>query len=186
MSRAYQIRIKESVKEHIRVQDGVCSSLEILDILPRETMGEILAKELEKKGFQRDGQIMRRVDEGIEIEVDLKEGTVTARLSAEKDVDLTVERSRVVAEEVATRETERLREHVKKGLEREVEVERERLTDEVASKLEKHLVDLRRELDQVVNRVTAEALKAKAASLGEIQEVTEDAETGSITIKVKV
>jgi hypothetical protein len=186
MSRAYQIRIKESVKEHIRVQDGVCSSLEILDILPRETMGEILARALAEKGFERDGDVMRRVDEGIEIEVDLKEGTVSARLAAEKDLDLTVERSRTVAEEIAARETERLREHVKQGLQREVESERERLTDEVASKLEKHLINLRRELDQVVNRVTAEALKQKAASLGEIQEVSEDPETGSITIKVKV
>ena len=186
MSRAYQIRIKESVREHIRVQDGVCSSLELLDILPRETMGEILARALEEKGFERDGDVMRRLDDGIEVEVDLAKGTVTARLSAEKEVDLTVERSRVVAEEVAGRETERLREHVKKGLEREVEAERERLTDEVASKLEKHLVNLRRELDQVVNRVTADALKAKAASIGEIEEITEDSETGSITIKVKV
>jgi hypothetical protein len=75
---------------------------------------------------------------------------------------------------------------VKKGLEREVDLERERLTDEVASKLEKHLINLRRELDQVVNRVTAEALKAKAASIGEIEEITEDPETGSVTIKVKV
>jgi hypothetical protein len=186
MSRAYQIRVKESVREHIRVHDGVCSSLELLDILPRETMGEILADALVKKGFERDGHIMRRVDEGIEIEIDLKEGTVTARLTAEKDVDLTAERSRNVAEENAVRETERLRDSVKQGLEREVQAERERLTDEVASKLEKHLVGLRRELDQVVNKVTAEALKQKAASLGEIQEVTEDPETGSVTIKVKV
>ncbi len=186
MSRAYQIQIKESVREHIRVQDGVSSSLELLDLLPPESMAEILARALSEKGFERDGSIMRRVDEGIEVEIDLEKGTVTARLSAEKDVDLTVERSRVVAEEVAQRETERLRENVKKGLEREVDAERERLTDEVATKLEKHLVGLRKELDQVVNRVTAEALKAKAASMGEIEEITEDSETGSITIKVKV
>lgn len=186
MSRAYQIRIKESVKDHIRVEDGVCSSLELLEILPRETMGEILAKALEERGFERDGEVMRRVDDEIEVAVDLKEGTVTARLSAEKDVDVTVERSRVVAEEIAKREEERLREHVKKGLEREVESERERLTDEVASKLEKHLKDLRLELDKVTNRVTADALKAKAAQLGEIEEISEDAETGSMTIKVKV
>jgi hypothetical protein len=186
MSRAYQIRIKESVREHIRVEDGVCSSLELLDILPRETMGELLASALAEKGFTRDGGVMRRTDDGIEIEVDLKEGTVTARLSAEKQVDLTAERSRVVAEEVATRETEVLREQVKKGLAREVETERERMTDEVASKLEKRLVDLRQELDQVVNRVTARALEQKAASMGEIQEISEDPETGSVTIKVKI
>jgi hypothetical protein len=38
----------------------------------------------------------------------------------------------------------------------------------------------------VVNRVTAEALKRKAASLGQIKEMTEDPQAGSLTIVVEV
>jgi hypothetical protein len=186
MSRAYQIRVKESVKEHIRVEDGVCSALELLDILPPEATAEILAAKLEERGFLRDGKIMRRADGEVEVTVDLEKGTVTARIGAEKSVDLTAERSRTVAEEMAKGEEERLRESVMKGLEREIETERQKLTDEIATKLERHLRDLRKELDQVVNEVTADSLKAKAAQLGEIEEITEDRATGSLTIKVKV
>jgi len=41
---------------------------------------------------------------------------------------------------------------------------------------------LRKELDQVANRVTAEALKRKAAQLGQIKEMTEDPESGSLFV----
>jgi hypothetical protein len=41
-------------------------------------------------------------------------------------------------------------------------------------------------LDQVVNRVTAEALKRKAAQMGRIKEMTEDPQAGSLTIVVEV
>lgn len=52
--------------------------------------------------------------------------------------------------------------------------------------LEGKLRDLRAELDSIANRVTAEALKVRASQLGEIREITEDPETGSLTIKVRV
>ena len=41
------------------------------------------------------------------------------------------------------------------------------------------------ELDGVVNRVTATALKTRAAELGQVEEVHEDA-NGGLTIKVRV
>jgi len=48
------------------------------------------------------------------------------------------------------------------------------------------LGDVRKEMDEVVNRVTAEALKRKAAQLGQIKEMTEDPQAGSLTIVVEV
>jgi FtsH ternary system domain X5 len=56
----------------------------------------------------------------------------------------------------------------------------------VTDRLERELGDLRRELDEIVNRVTAEALKRKAASMGSIKQLTEDPEVGSLTIVVEV
>jgi hypothetical protein len=56
----------------------------------------------------------------------------------------------------------------------------------VTDRLEGQLRDLRQELDQVVNRVTAESLKRKAAQLGQIKEMTEDPQAGSLTIVVEV
>jgi len=44
----------------------------------------------------------------------------------------------------------------------------------VTDQLEAQLGGLRAELDQAVNRVTAEALKRKAAQLGQIKQITED------------
>jgi hypothetical protein len=52
--------------------------------------------------------------------------------------------------------------------------------------LEGHLSDLQKELNEAVNRVTAEALKQKAAQIGQIKEVTEDPQSGSLTIKLEV
>ena len=57
---------------------------------------------------------------------------------------------------------------------------------QVTDRLERKLGDVREELDQVVNRVTATALKHKAAQLGQIKEITEDAQSGSLTIVVEV
>ena len=46
--------------------------------------------------------------------------------------------------------------------------------------------DVRKELGQAINRVTAEALKRKAASIGQIKHMTEDPQSGSLTITVEV
>jgi hypothetical protein len=48
------------------------------------------------------------------------------------------------------------------------------------------LAGLRQELDEAVNRATGEALKQKAGQLGQIKEMTEDPQTGSLTIVVEV
>ncbi len=56
----------------------------------------------------------------------------------------------------------------------------------MTDKLEARLGDVRKEMDEVVNRVTAEALKRKAASMGQIKEMTEDPQAGSLTIVVEV
>jgi hypothetical protein len=60
------------------------------------------------------------------------------------------------------------------------------LETEVTKKLQDSLADIRRELDQVINRVTAEALKKKAAQMGRITELSEDKASGSLTIVLEV
>ena len=60
------------------------------------------------------------------------------------------------------------------------------LEGRATARLESELEGLRSEFDQVVNRVTAEALKRKAAQLGQIKEITEDARDGSMTIFLEV
>ncbi len=188
MSRAYRIRLSESLRRHIKVDDGIQSSLELLDVLPREQMAELLERELAAAGFEEreDGQWVRVDDEGVEVRVDPKEGTVTVSAGTEQQVEISREREvRAWAEnDSATRE--RARAELKADLENELDEQQKKLQGEVTKKLEGKLGDLRRELDRIGNRVTAEALKRKAASLGEIQEISEDPQSGSLTIRVKI
>ncbi len=187
MSRVYRIRVAESARRHIRVEDGFAVQLELLNILAPEQMSELLATELEGLGFERDEGLMHRKDEdGVHLEVDLEKGTVTARLSAEEDLDLTVEQTRGIEEERMVQGRARLEQDVKKALEREVDVARNKLAEATTERLEKKLRDLRKELDTASNRAIAGALKVKAQQMGQIQEISENAETGEITIKVQV
>lgn len=188
MSRAYQISVKESVKDNVRVKDGVCSNLELLEILPEEQTGEILAGALEEKGFERDGDVMRRNDDGVEVSVDLKTLEVKVSIEMEKEVEKEKEQKRTLDEDFHNRadETEKLANEIKNSLKNEIEKEREAMSDEIATRLEEHLNDLKKELDQVSNKVTSECLKEKAKTMGEIETITEDEDTGNMTIKVRV
>jgi ethanolamine utilization cobalamin adenosyltransferase len=188
MSRAYRIRISESLRRHIQVDDGIQSKLEILDILAPEQTAALLERELAAAGFEQDEQgVWVRVDEdGVAVRVDAKTSTVTVTAAADADVEL--ERERVVTAWAENDEASRARGKaaLSKELEGEVAAQEKQLQAEVTEALEGKLGDLRKELDQISNRVTAEALKQKAASMGEIQEISEDLETGSLTIRVKV
>jgi ethanolamine utilization cobalamin adenosyltransferase len=187
MSRAYRIRLSESLRRHIAVDDGICSSLELLDILPRDQQAELLARELAGAGFEeRDGQWVRVDDEGVEVRVDAQQGTVTVSAASKEQVEVSKTREvRAYAEnDVVTRE--RARADIQAELETEISEREKALQAKVTEKLEGKLGDLRQELDRISNRVTAEALKRKAASLGEIQEISEDSATGSLTIRVKI
>lgn len=187
MSRAFRIRAADSRTETIHVEDGVCTQLEVLDVLPREEMAELLARELAERGFQRDGKIMRRVDGEVNIDVDLVEGTVTARVAVEKVVQAEGSEERWSDTEVAPQTVrEQLASSVARQIERKIDHERRKLTDEAAAKLEKALRDAKNDLDRAASRATAAGLKVKASRLGEIEEVSEDPETGSITIRVRV
>lgn len=185
MSRAYRISVSESVRRHVRVEDGVCTSLELLEILPKESMADLLAKELEGRGFKRDGdKAVRTEEDGVQIEVDLEDGSIKVKLAQEADLESQVERSQNV-NQVTDQAKEALRKSAQHAAEREVDDKKERLRSQVTAKLEKRLADLQQEIDQVTHRVTAEALKVRASQLGEIEEITEDPQSGSMTIKVR-
>ncbi len=81
---------------------------------------------------------------------------------------------------------ERLSKELKSDLEKKAEQQAAKTQSAATDKLENELRDVQPELNEVVNRVTAEALKQKAAQMGQIKEISEDAESGSLTIKVEV
>lgn len=187
MSRAYKVTVKGSVQRVVHVEDGVCTELELLPILPPERTAEILSDALGTRGFTTTDGVARRVEkDGIQIEIDTRTGTVSVKAEATADIKIEQERSERIYEEVLEKGRADAQRRVDSAAEREAVAAEERAKQDVATKLERRLGDLKRELDGVTNRVTAEALKEKARRLGEIEELHEDAETGELVIKVKL
>jgi len=190
MSRAYRIRVRESLHRVIRATDHVSTQLELLEILPSDQMAQLLAEELQRRGFQRRGQSLSRRDQGITIQIDPETASVTVRAEAQDRVELAAEGIAVLDRDSGSAQTESAKEAVRQGLRQDLEAYLARreaeIQQQVTAKLEDCLADLRQELNQVVNRVTAEALKTKAAQIGQIKEMTEDRESGSLTIVLEV
>lgn len=189
MSRAYRIRVRESVRRALSAEDEVQSRLEILEILPAEQMAELLARELEGRGFARDGDVLRRDGGGVTTAIDAKTGTISVKSRQCDEVTLEGQREHVgyddfgPGEDAVKRE---LRQQLHRDLDERARGERARLQDEATRQLEDELARLGNELNQAVNRVTAAALKQKAGQLGKITEVSEDESTGSLSITVEV
>src|SRR5262245_53644843 len=67
MSRAYRIAVRESIKRVVRARDHVSTDLEILGILAKEQMAELLAQELKKQGFKQKGKNLVRSKDGVSV-----------------------------------------------------------------------------------------------------------------------
>jgi hypothetical protein len=189
MSRSYRVSVRECQNRTIRAEDHVSTQLEILEVLPPEQMAGLLADELERRGFERDGATLTRKQNGVTITVETTSGTVTVAAEASEETTVEAERTDRAYDEVgphAKSVRENLKQQVQKDIERKVEEKTAGLQSKVTDRLEGELNDVRQELDQAVNRVTAEALKRKAAQMGQIKEMTEDPQAGSLTIVVEV
>src|SRR5438034_631465 len=93
MSRAYKIKIKESARHVLRASDHVSTQLELLEILPPERMADLLASELQKRGFQTQvGKLTRKTPDGVVIEIDPASATVTVKAEIEQAVTVEGER----------------------------------------------------------------------------------------------
>jgi hypothetical protein len=189
MSRSYRISVRECVNRVIKAEDSISTQLEILEILPPEQMAGLLADELEKGGYRREGNLLVKEVDGVTVSIDADKGEVTISAEASEAAKVEGELHGRAYDDVgphAGQVRENLREELKRKLEKGVDDKTGALQGKVTDQLEGQLGDLRQELDQVVNRVTAEALKRKAASLGQIKEITEDPQSGSMTIVVEV
>lgn len=186
MSRAYRIRVSETVTKTVHVEDGLEFKLEVLDVLPRGRMAALLADRLRKLGFEdeEDGSLLRTTDE-IEVRVDPQSGEVRVRLG--QDHTLRAEKEGLIdvadnSQEGRAAAESRVREHLDEKIEKAAQA----LREEQTQRLEQRLLPLRQELDRACTQVVAEALKEKARAMGEVEEINEDPVTGAISIKVRV
>jgi len=190
MSRAYRITVKESESRHLKAGDEICTQLEILEILPPEDMATLLKEELKKRGFtEQDDGTMERKDGDLTVKVDPCSGEVTVKAETEETVAQEVKREATGFNDVGPNEKnlrEKVKDDLKRDLDKKFEQEQSRLQGKATQALEKHLSDLQPEISAVVNQVTRDALKQKAQQMGTVTEISEDAESGSLTIKVEV
>src|SRR5207248_10192289 len=82
MSRTYRVSVSESLSRIIKAEDRVSTQLEIIQVLPPEQMGGLLADDLVKQGFERDGEKLTRTQDGVTVTVDVNTGTVTVSAEA--------------------------------------------------------------------------------------------------------
>jgi len=189
MSRAYRIRVSETLTRTLRAEDSVCTQLELLEVLPPDQMAELLRQELEQRGFRSEGGTLVRTEGEVITAIDPVTGTVTVGSDVAQDLELHAQREGLAYDDLGPGEKnvrQALQKQLKQDLDKQAEHEQGRLQKQATARLEGHLADLQKELNQAVNRVTAEALKRKAAQLGQIKEMTEDPQSGSLTIKVEV
>lgn len=191
MSRAYRIRVKEALARDIRAEDSIETHLEMLEVLPPEQMGELLARELEARGYERqeDGSLVKKGEDGVTVTVEPCTGTVTIQAETADHVEVEGTREGYGYDDVGPGRKqieERLGKELKADLEKRVDQQAEKLQQAATGKLEKQLQEVQPELREAVERVTAEALKQKAAQMGQIKEISEDRESGSLTITVEV
>jgi hypothetical protein len=190
MSRAYRLVVSESVRRHVIVSDGVQTGIDIPEVLPCEATRALLAQELERRGYTiAEGRAHHSLD-GVEIVIDLADGSVTVTASASSEIESTVEGVGVIYDEHlgTSREREARAKLSEKALKEAEAVARSK--EETARRantvhLEAKLNDLQKELDDIATHVTGEALKVRAAQLGEIEELNEDPNTGALTIRVR-
>jgi hypothetical protein len=177
------------MKKVVTAKDQVSTQLEILEILPCEQMADLLAQELQRRGFERKDDQLTRTKDSVMVQVDPESGTVTVSAEGSNDLNLHAERDGQTYDDAGPTSTQTrkvLQEQAQQDLQRQADREQTKLQSEITDRLAGQLADLRKELDDTVNKVTADALKQKAAQMGEIKEVTEDPHTGSLTIVLEV
>jgi hypothetical protein len=189
MSRAYRIKVRQSLDRTLRAEDSVSTRLEILEVLPADQMAGLLAAELEAAGYQREGDALERKQDGVVIRVNPATGEVVVRAEACEEIRLEGQRESVAYDEEGE-SAKAVREHIQRDLQSELDKKAKAqeavLQQGVTDQLEGRLIDLSRELDGAVNRATAEALKIRAGQLGQIKEISEDRDAGCLTIVVEV
>jgi hypothetical protein len=189
MSRAYRIRVRESLVRGLHAEDKITTTVELLDVLPEDQMGALLEAALKERGFEeQDGKLVRTRD-GVTVTVDVKSRELTVQAEADREVELTGQREGLSYDDAgpggrAVRDN--LRKDLLADLEKKADHEAAKLQTAATERLETALCELQPEIDEVVHHVTAEALKEKARSMGEIKEISEDPQSGSLTITLEV
>lgn len=173
MSRAYRVTWI-NVAGSVTSSDSLTMKVSLLGILAEGEMAALLRDELARDGWTREADgTMSGVVQGLDATLDASATAVTVRASAERDVT-----ARGADDDAA-----------RKALADAEARTREGLQTDVTRKLSAAEPDLRAAMGEAIQRVYVEALRRKAASMGEVEsELQTRSADGEyeVTIKVRV
>ena len=189
MSRMYRISLSESGSRHVRTKDGASTCLELLDILPKETMVWLLADELKKRGFEiGECGVASKSDDGVLIEIDIKTGVVNISSLCESEIKAEATVTSTGDEDHGEDGRKKLHnateKKVKNEIQKKLNEQEAAIAEALRVKLDAKVGDIQRELDAISNNVTKEAVKVKARSFGDIESISEGLD-GELVIKVR-
>lgn len=185
MSRAYRVSVSQSMTHHVCVDDRIEAKLEVLGILSPGRMAQLLGDALAERGFTVADGVAAREEGNVRVEVELVTGTVRVIATATDAVDIEVQRTINTYEEREQQMRDRVQAEVQVEVDRRKAAADRAAAQRAAEELEKVLAKVKPDLDAAVDAATRAALREKAASLGEILEVSENA-SGEMTIRVRV
>lgn len=192
MSRAYQIRVSETVTRVVHVEDGVQMTLDLLPVLPAERLSVLLREELLRRGFQATDEesTVVRDQNGVVVTINTKTGEVRVSAQTETTVSKTSDKDESIYRPDDSEPTPDViaatHSRVRQGLEARINRDEAEMRREVTERLERELQGIRPEIDEITNRVTGTALEEKARQMGEIAQISRDAETGAMVIRVRL
>ena len=187
MSRSYSIRIPVEVllPKGVGLNEGSFSLVfNLLDILPAPRMRELLQKQLLGRGFNEVSEGLAMPCEGKASAV-LDPVTMTMKLTVPLPESTTIR----IEEEYLAKFREELARAMESGKAMnnwQLNQQVDSIKAQVVNQLKEMAVQARKEVNGALKEVYREAVREKAASLGNVESVTESREGNTYRIRIEI
>jgi hypothetical protein len=182
MSRAYWVKLAATVSEVINEGDSAVHRVKLDSILSEQEMTELLEACLgEEDGWEKgdDGKYRKTLEDGTEMVWDVEKGEVEASIEVSKEITEKVEvrgqsdEDYADHKERATRNAEKNLQNAKSHAKSKIRDEADKIRQEATEKLTGNEQERNEEINEVVQKAYAEAVKRKARQLGSVTSQTE-------------
>lgn len=177
MSRAYWVKLSSSVTETIHASDKATHKIDLEDVVPAGEMKDIVSSALEESGWTKskdnDQEYKKKVGD-VDMVWDLEKGVVEASLEDARDVERDVHvEGRAWSKDQAKSEAKRLLSQREQQVRDSIGSEADDLQRQLTQKLEESEDERIREINEVLQKTYADAVKRKARRLGNVLSVQE-------------
>ena len=190
MSRAYWVKLSSSVSETVNAKDKSVHRIDLGAVVPEGEMSELLEGALEASGWEKgeDGVYEKTLEDGVRLVWDLDAQEVEALVEESETVSRNVHvEGRGYDRSTARREAKRMLEQEEGAARDAINSEAERLQQKLSEKLDENEAARVKEINGVLQKTYAEALKRKARRLGNVTSITEsNTEDGEYQLTITI